>query len=289
MRGFAAVAGEVDEARACGQRVGLLGASLTDYPRIGDVLGMEGVEFSISSVRASVKSAGIFLKKADGRRQSISVAPETGSERLRKVINKNLARDEILETCRMILERGAATLRLYFMVGLPTETFEDIEESVALVREVRALSLRGDIVVSISPFVPKPFTPFQWHPMLAPEAVKKRLRAFKHGLKGLFSVKIHHEVVKQAHLQGLFSMGGRRLAPVIKLIAEGMPWRDACKECGVEPDFYTLRRKERDEIFPWDIIDNGGDAGGGDSSERERERLWQEYERACLAIDQARG
>jgi radical SAM superfamily enzyme YgiQ (UPF0313 family) len=279
MRGFSAVAAEVDDARACGERVGLLGASLTDYPRIGEVLGMEGVEFSISSVRASSKSAEIL--KAAGRRQSVSVAPETGSERLRKVINKNLARGEILDTCRLILESGASTLRLYFMVGLPTETFEDIEESIGLVRQIRALSLRGEIVVSISPFVPKPFTAFQWHPMLAAEAVKKRLRAFKLGLKGLFGVKVHHEVVSQAHKQGLFSMGGRRLSPVIKLIAEGRPWRDACRECGVDSNFYTLRPKGRDEIFPWDIIDNGAEAGGGDSSEREQERLWREYSNAC--------
>ena len=169
-----AIKGEIDNALKITERVGLIGPSLTDYPHISEVLKAEGVDFSITSLRASRKSAELvgLLKK----HKSVSIAPEAGTERLRKVINKKITEDDIIETSRLIFSEGMEKLRLYFMVGLPTEDDDDIKGIVSLVKKIRDLSKKGNIVLTLSTFVPKPFTPFQWHGMEKIEIVKRGLR-----------------------------------------------------------------------------------------------------------------
>ncbi|MBF0487345.1 MAG: radical SAM protein [Nitrospirae bacterium] len=245
-------------------KIGVIGASLTDYPHIGQLLCIEGVEFSISSLRASKKAAEITsLIKT---KQSLSIAPEAGSKRLRAVINKRITYEDIIETSRLVLMRGIAMLRLYFMIGLPTETDEDIAEMIALVKEIRGLSKAGRIVLSVSAFVPKPFTPFQWHPMEESVVILRRLKQLKDGLKK-DNVKVIHDQLKYAYTEGLLAMGDRRLSPVIESIADGLNWKKACELHSIDPSEYIFREKPYDEPLPWDFIDNG----------IEKERLWHEY------------
>ncbi|MBF0568746.1 MAG: radical SAM protein [Nitrospirae bacterium] len=245
-------------------KVGIIGASLTDYPHIGQLLCIEGVEFSISSLRASRKAAEITaLIKT---KKSLSIAPEAGSKRLRAVINKKITYEDIIETSRLVLMRGIAMLRLYFMIGLPTETDEDIKEMIALVKEIRGLSKAGRIVLSVSAFVPKPFTPFQWHPMEASVVIMMRLKQLKDGLKKE-NVKVIHDQLRYAYTEGLLAMGDRRLSPVIESIADGLNWKKACELHSIDPSEYIFRDKPYDEPLPWDFIDNG----------IEKERLWREY------------
>jgi len=259
---------DIKEASSMTGRIGLIAPSLTDYPHTKDVLSIEGVDFSITSLRASQKSAELipFLK---GNR-SVSIAPEAGTERLRTVIDKKITEENILETSRLILSDGIETLRLYFMVGLPTENQKDIEGIVSLVKNIRRIARRGNIVLTLSTFVPKPFTPFQWHPMERMETVKSRLTSVKKELVTLKGVKVFHDVPKYAYMQGLFSRGDRRISEVLEGMEGIEDWRKACVNKGINADFYLFRQRDLHEMLPWDFIDNY----------ITKEKLWAEYGKA---------
>lgn len=260
-----------DEIRAAlvrTKRIGLIGPSLSDYPFIQEVLKIPEVVFSITSLRASAKSAEIIgLMKGH---QSVSIAPEAGTERLRKVIHKKVSEEDILFTSERLFQQGIDILRLYFMVGLPTETREDIQGIIHLAEKIRKRSPKGTITLSISTFVPKPFTPFQWHQMESLGEVKERLKMIKHGLKNVRGVRVFHDVPKYAYMQGLFALGDRRVSSVIKKMLTVRDWMKAAEAAGVNKDFFIFRQKQRSEIFPWDFIDSGSD----------KEKLWEEYQEA---------
>ncbi|MEJ2183197.1 MAG: radical SAM protein [Nitrospirota bacterium] len=266
-----AVRAEVEEALARARKVGLIGPSLADYPHKEDVLSIPGVDFSITSLRASPRSAALAAL-LQGQR-SISIAPEAGTQRMREVINKKITEEDILETAGSIFSWGVSRLRLYFMVGLPTERDEDARGIVRLVTAIRGLSARGKIVLTLSTFVPKPSTPFQWHPMEEMRVVKERMKLVKEGLASLPGVSVFHDVPKYAYMQGMLSVGDRRTARALLAIArDEAHWRGASRRAGVDPDFYAMRRKGRDEILPWDFIQAGVS----------KERLWRAY-RSALA------
>ncbi len=263
-----ALSREITEARGRASRIGLVGPSLTDYPHLEDILCIDGVNFSITSLRASARSARLveFLKGS----RTVSIAPEAGTERLRRVISKRIDEDDILTTSRMLFDAGVETLRLYFMVGLPTETDGDILGIVSLVQKIRACSERGAVVMSVSTFVPKPFTPFQWHSMVRLEEAKKRLKILKDRVREVRGVKIFHDVPKYAHMQGLFSLGDRRIAEVIRVLSMRDSWVGACRKAGVDHEQYLFKRKDLDEALSWDFIDAGVP----------KERLRKEYTNA---------
>jgi radical SAM superfamily enzyme YgiQ (UPF0313 family) len=263
-RSIAVLEREIGKAREKGQRVGLIAPSLTEYRDIGSVLQMNDVHFSITSLRASRKSAEIMGLLRD--KKSVSIAPEAGSQRLRDVINKKITEEDILDTAKLILESGIRTLRLYFMLGLPTETDEDVRAITDLTKKIRALSRKGMISLTLSTFVPKPFTPFQWHPMTGMEIIQERIRTVKKGLS-LKGVTVHHDVLKETYMQGLFAVGNRRIGDVILQMLEQKDWKRACALTGIEPDFFLYRRKRFEEILPWDFIDNG----------IPKKKLWEEY------------
>jgi radical SAM superfamily enzyme YgiQ (UPF0313 family) len=259
---------EILEAQTKTTRIGLVGPSLSDYPNVVDVLKIPGVDFSITSLRASEKSAELAgLMKGH---KSISIAPEAGTARLRKVINKMISEEDILRTSELLFAKDIQTLRLYFMVGLPTETREDIEGIIELAKKVRSISARGHITLSISTFVPKPFTPFQWHPMEELSEVKYRLKVIKKGLLPVKGVKIFHDVPKYAYMQGLFSVGDRRVSGVFEEMLKTEDWGKAADKAGIDKYFYIFRKKEFGETLPWDFIDIGTG----------KDRLWAEYRKA---------
>jgi len=261
---------EINEALKYTEKVGLVSPSLTDYPYVKDVFNIDGVNFSITSLRASPKSAELvgLLK----RHKSISIAPEAGTERLRKVIDKKITEDDILETSRLILSEGIENLRLYFMIGLPSETDEDVNGIINLAKKIRAISRKGIITLTLSTFVPKPFTPFQWHGMEKIEVVKSRIKTIKKALLPIKGIRVFHDVLKHAYMQGLFSMGDRRVSRVLEAMLKISDWKRACIETGSNPDFYVMRNKDHSENLPWDFIDSG----------ITRERLWEEYQNALL-------
>ena len=268
---LAHVADEIKAASAITQKIGLIGPSLSDYPHAEDVLRMEGVDFSITSLRASPRS-GRLVQLMTGHK-SISIAPEAGTQRLRNVINKKISDEDIFETARLILESGVETLRLYFMIGLPTETMNDIDGMIELVRAIRKDTRRGFIRLSVSTFVPKPFTPFQWHPMESLKSIKEKLRVIKKGLGQEKGVRVFHDVPKHAHLQGLLALGDRRIGRVLERLADEDA--DIIKTGSPDIDIASIifRRKDIAETLPWDFIDAGVD----------REHLWEEYGKALNA------
>ena len=272
-----AIKQEISLALKTTKRVGLIGPSLTDYPFAKDVLELEGVDFSITSLRASRKSAELAgLLKGH---KSTSIAPEAGTERLRRVIAKKITEDDIIETSKLIFAEGMENLRLYFMIGLPTETDEDIKGIVEIVKKTRAVSKKGGLTLTLSTFVPKPFTPFQWHPMEKIEIVKDRIKTIKKLLLPIKGIRVFHDVPKYAYMQGLFSMGDRRISKVLEAMLKIHDWRKACIDSGIEPDFYMMRKKDFPEALPWDFIDSG----------ISKEKLWDEYQKALSAQTSAKN
>ena len=255
---------EIGLAREKAGRVGMIGPSLTDYRYVKEALKLEGVDFSITSLRATPKAQEL-LRLMKGPR-SVSIAPEAATERLRRIVDKRISEEEILETSELIMREGVQTLRLYFMVGLPFEGDDDIEGIIALTKKIRALSSRGTVVLSVSTFVPKPFTPFQWHPMADERTVKTRLKRIRSGLN-IKGVRVFHDVVKYAYMQGVFSRGDRRLSKALPELKETGRWREWLGDAGLDPAFYLFRERPFGEMLPWEFIDAG----------ISREALWKEY------------
>lgn len=249
-------------------KIGLIGPSLSDYPYAEEVLSMEGVDFSITSLRASLRSGQIVRLLRN--RKSISIAPEAGTERLRNVINKKITDNNILETSKIILESGIENLRLYFMIGLPTETSEDIDEIINLAKKIRLNNKKGFITLSINTFVPKPFTPFQWHPMESLKEVKERLKTIKKGVSGMRGIRVLHDVPKYAYMQGVFSLGDRRVSDLIEKIAFKSNSSLTQSHMDIMYDFYIFRKRQFAEILPWDFINAGIN----------KEETWEEYKKA---------
>ena len=261
---------EIRYAKEKTHRVGLIGPSLTDYPYAEQVMSIDGVDFSITSLRASERSGRIAALMRGHK--SVSIAPEAGTQRLRDVINKKITEEDILDTAKLILDGETETLRLYFMVGLPTESRQDVEGIVELVQKIRAFSRKGVIALSVSTFVPKPFTPFQWHPMETIKEVKERLKIIKKGLFGERGVRVFHDVPKYAYLQGLFSRGDRRTSGLVEKLASVKGYSSGAAETGTASAFYIFRKRDLSEILPWGFINAGVS----------KEKLWEEYQKAVV-------
>ena len=262
------------------RKVGLVGAAVSDHPGVKDLCRKvltAGGELGISSLRADSVDEELFRLLAQGGVRTLALAPDAGSERLRRVLNKGLTQEELARAAIALNAGGIPQMRLYFMVGLPTETLEDVEEIPRLVKhlehrvvkESRGKKRLGLITLSLSSFVPKPFTPFQWSPFLDVGELKKRLKLVRQGLKGLKEVRVNTDLPKWAYVQALLSRGDRRVGDLL-LAAHIQGWSRAFKESPVNPDFFTLRERPHHELFPWDFIDHG----------LNKEYLWEEYQKA---------
>jgi len=257
------------QARPHAGRAGLVSIALCDHPEIERILtGLLDMGYSISpaSLRLDDLTEPIVkLLRASGER-SITIAPETGSDRLRRVINKTVTNDEILAATELIFANGIDNLKLYYMIGLPTETDDDllaIRDLTVRMREVmlqhgRARGQLGRIVGSVNPLIPKPGTAYQWLPMEDPaitDAKGKRLRQL---LAGLDNVYFNIKSERHSYYQALLSLGDRRVAATIEAAERnGGQWRAAVAETGLDANFYIFRDRSRDGVLPWDIIDGG--------------------------------
>jgi len=249
-------------------RVGLVGACVSDYPWIGELMKMleeYGVEVSISSLRADSLTEDLVASLHRGGHRTLTMAPEAGTERLRRVIRKVITDEQLLAACDLLRKYGIPNLKCYFMIGQPTETMEDVLAIVDLARRMLE-RLRvpgpdghpfGKLTLSVSSFVPKPWTPFQWAPFDEPRDLEAKLEAIKQGARRL-SVRVVHENPREAGLQALLARGDRRVADFIELAArlEG-DWRRALREWSGSAAFYTQRPRPEAEVFPWDHFDVG--------------------------------
>ena len=255
----------------CG-KVGLVGAAVSEYPGLKDLLKLsieKGGKATVSSLRIDeMEPEMLELLKESGYR-TITLAPEAGSDRLRKVINKDFSDKRIYEAVQYIYEAGFKRVKLYYMVGLPTETDPDVEAIADMVIRIRDMLKGGAVILSINPFVPKPVTPFGWHAFEKIETIEKRYGIINSRLKKEGGVTIKTLPAGEAFFQAYLARGDRRTVDTV-LLASKIGWKRAIKKIRDVVESSVYRERDKQEILPWDIIDQG----------LKKEYLWKEYERA---------
>ena len=257
------------EWRSKTNKIGLVSTAVCDHPEISTILSeLRAMDYriSVSSLRLDQISDELLDALVESRDQQIAVAPETGSDRLRRVINKNLTNDEIVDICGAVFDRGMLTIKLYIMVGLPTETQDDLDEVFVLVERIKDRMLEagkkfgraGRIIPSVNGFVPKPNTPLQWDAICPEKELRRRVKYVCKGLSRMPNVDVRFMSARIAHEQALFSSGDRTVARVIDRAAalKGDLSR-ALSETGVDSAFHTSRDRSYEEFLPWSIIDSG--------------------------------
>ena len=247
------------------RRIGLVGPAVTDHPQINEILDgllKLNAEISLSSLRIETLSDEILNALDKGKAQTITIAPEAGSIRLRQVINKDISEDIILETVDRIAGHRFTQLKLYFIVGLPTETDDDAEDIVRLTLaikdrlEKRRSNMR--IILNVAPFVPKAGTPFQWLPMASQETLNRRLAILRSSLP-LKGVKVNEESPAWSQIQGALSRGDEKLAKVLADMDEISlaGWRNAIETQKLDIDYYVNQKWDTGQKLPWGLIDSG--------------------------------
>jgi len=256
-------------ARQHSHRAGLVSIALCDHPDIEEILTQlvdMGYSISPASLRLDDLTPTILeLLRRSGER-TITIAPETGSDRLRRVINKTVTNDEILAAAEMIFASGFDNLKLYFMIGLPTETDDDLVAIREMTEQFREIMLRhqrgrgqlGRIVGSVNPFVPKPGTAYQWLPMEDDRSIDRKIKRMRSLMAGIDNVYFNIKSERHSFYQALLSLGDRRVAAAIEAAERnGGNWRAAVAETGVDANFFVFRDRSTDKVLPWDIIDGG--------------------------------
>lgn len=267
--------------------ISLTSLSTSDYTEIQPLLSEmidwtrdRKINISLPSLRVDSFSDELVEKLKLIRKSGLTFAPEAGSQRLRDAINKNITEEEILGTTRLAFKNGWTTVKLYFMLGLPTETFEDIEAIIKLSRQIVSEYYRNPdrpkgraltVNVSASSFVPKPHTPFQWEPQdTREELTKKREYLREQSMVPKSHIHLSAHKIDTVFLEAVFARGDRRLGEVmLKAFSKGVnldswdecfkfdAWMEAFDECGISPEFYANRRRPFDEVLPWDHLDYG--------------------------------
>jgi len=256
-------------AKPYSDRAGLVSIALCDHPDIEEILTRlteMGYSISPASLRLDDLTPQILsLLRASGER-TVTIAPEVGSDRLRRVVNKTITNDEILAAAEMIFASGMENLKLYYMIGLPTETDDDLVAIRDQVLQMRDVMMRhakgrghvGRIVGSVNPLVPKPGTAYQWLPMEDDASIDRKIKRLRSLTADIENVYFNIKSERHSFYQALMSLGDRRVAPAIEAAERnGGNWRAAVKEVGVDADFYVFRDRSADPVLPWDIIDGG--------------------------------
>jgi radical SAM superfamily enzyme YgiQ (UPF0313 family) len=258
-----------EAARSHAKRVGLVSIALCDHPDIEHILARlleMGYGISPASLRLDdITEPIVRILRASGER-TITIAPETGSDRLRRVINKTVTNDEILDRADLIFSSGLENLKLYYMIGLPTETDDDLVAIRDLTLQLRERMLKharprgaiGRIIGSVNPLIPKPGTAYQWLPMEDDASVDRKIKRLRGLMAGIDNVYFNIKSERHSYYQALLSLGDRRVAPAIAAAERnGQNWRAAVAETGLDADFFIFRDRSRDAVLPWDIIDGG--------------------------------
>ena len=257
------------QARQYSSKAGLVSIALCDHPEIERILtGLLDMGYAISpaSLRLDDLTEPIVKLLRKSGERSITIAPETGSDRLRRVINKTVTNEEILAATELIFANGIDNLKLYYMIGLPTETDDDLIAIRDLTAQMREIMLKhgrprgrlGRIVGSVNPLIPKPGTAYQWLPMEDPAITDAKGKRLRQMLSGLDNVFFNIKSERHSYYQALLSLGDRRVASTIEAAERnGGQWRAAVAETGLDAAFYIFRDRSHDGVLPWDIIDGG--------------------------------
>jgi radical SAM superfamily enzyme YgiQ (UPF0313 family) len=251
------------------KKIGLVGTAVSDHPDLkricAGILGQAG-KVAIGSLRLDRLDAEMLSLLRAGGVETVSLAPEAGSQRLRNVIRKGFDEGQILDAVRAIVDHGIVNIRLYFMIGLPTETDEDIDALINLVADIKRHAIASAagkkplrrLTLSLNQFIPKAATPFQWRPLEPISTVQKKIRRIEKAFRRDPAVHCLHDLPKWNYVQALLSLGDRRVGKLLLNVHEaGGNWSHALKSAVPHPDFYVYRRKDPTEILPWDFIDHG--------------------------------
>lgn len=271
---------EIEIASKYVDRIGLIGAGVTDYSKMEElhkILKKYNVKASFSSLKASSSSSAIFEIIKESGQKTVTIAPEAGREELRFAINKKVPDEKYFTFTEKALESGAENIKLYFLIGLPGETEEDIKAIAQMTQKFLEIGrkfwkergVRGEIHVSVNPVIAKPFTPFQWYGLNSKSVIEKKQRVLQRELRKVKGVKLTHENVKDAILQAIISRGDTRVGEAaVTSATERVPFRKALKELGLPFEELYTREREKEELFPWEVVESGIN----------REYLWHEYQ-----------
>ena len=257
----------VDRAEKLGKKVGLMGAAISDYPEVDELvtyIRSKDMRYSCASLRADSLTQAVVDGLAESGQKTITIAPETGSERLRRVINKGISEENLRTAAQLSAKSGIQHMRLYIMIGLPTETDEDIDAIVGLAERTQAhmaeVGCKGRLTLSINPFIPKPFTPFQWMAMDHQKSVEKKLQYIKKSLQKNRRIEVLVESPKEAYIQGVLARGDRRLGKVLAACAldrGSKSFKSEMKKAGLDMDNCNYRERKFEDYLPWSHLDMG--------------------------------
>ena len=272
---------EIEKYAGDSRSIGLLGSMVSDLPFLEELcceLYKKGYQIGVSSLRVDKVTPGLLDILIKSGLKTLTLAPEAGTERMWKIIDKRIDREDVLCAARLAREKNLEKLKLYFIIGLPIEKKEDVEGIVDLIREIHAAfvgatrrvaptenagtarpstSLRTrQIILSINPFVPKAHTPFQWAPMDSEKSLREKLKIIADGVRDLKGVKFEKKSIKEAILQGVLSQGNRKVGMGLYYhIKENLPLAQAFKKAEVNTEFLALKEKPKDYFFPWEIVE----------------------------------
>ena len=257
----------VDRAEKLGKKVGLMGAAISDYPEVDELvtyIRSKDMRYSCASLRADSLTQAVVDGLAESGQKTITIAPETGSERLRRVINKGINEENLRTAAQLSAKSGIQHMRLYIMIGLPTETDEDIDAIVGLAERTQAhmaeVGCKGRLTLSINPFIPKPFTPFQWMAMDHQKSVEKKLQYIKKSLQKNRRIEVLVESPKEAYIQGVLARGDRRLGKVLAACAldrGSKSFKSEMKRAGLDMDNCNYQERKFEDYLPWSHLDMG--------------------------------
>ena len=249
---------EIVAAKKFGKKIGLMGAAISDYPQIDElckfILG-EHLQMSVASFRADSVTLELVKSLAASGLKTLTIAPEVGSEKMRAVVNKGITEENIFNAIELGLSAGIKNFRLYFMIGLPFEELADVEAIAELTARVKKFC-GGRLTLSVNPFVPKPFTPFQWSPFAKKKYLDEAFKILRGQLKNLRGVEIISESVRSAEVQAILARGDRKISEVVLMSESAQDFRRNFKAVGLDEDFY-LRAIPFEENLPWDFLEQG--------------------------------
>jgi len=266
-RSLGVITREVKDALKHKRRIGLMGAAISDYPEINElcreILG-EGLSMSVASFRADSVTQELVDSLAQSGLKTLTMAPEAGSKRMRAVINKGIEEEHLFQAMEMGIAAGIRNFRLYIMIGLPFEQEEDIEAIIDLANRLKDYmeekGAKGTLTLSVNPFIPKPFTPFQWKAMADRKYVEHAFKHMTQSLRKRKNIIVNVESPKEAYVQGVLARGDRRVAEALLMAHElggSKAFKRAMKECGLSMETYLYREREETELFPWERLDMG--------------------------------
>ncbi|MFA6822447.1 MAG: radical SAM protein [Geobacter sp.] len=264
--------------------IGLVGAAVSDHRQIEELCRFiveQGGSPSLSSLRLDRLTPGLLDLLVKSGHRTISMAPEGGSQRMRDMIRKNLTAEQILAAADQVAQAGILNLKLYFIIGLPGETDQDLQELIDLttaiqrtvVEQARAHKRLGEITLSVNPFIPKPSTPLQWAGMCPLAELKRKVALLEKGLRPIPNVRLKVEELQGCVLQALLSRGGRELMPLILQMAAGLNLRKAAKACHIDPEQTVTDTLSLEATLPWEVL-----------QATDRTRLADEYRAAMRVI-----